>query len=168
MPQACLLRPSSQLEWHLCRWLLPYEQWPFHVNVNVNLDQRQIFTQGTFRNPCQFRRPRWVHMLVPRQILLQYPSGLLQLQDFSLTVLPFLQDKHHKLSIQVCHLCLLVTTWSPVPVAFFRRRLPQVICPPLALWRFQLLISPPLLWVRASPPPRRSQDSCCDSLRRIY
>ena len=126
MPQACSLRPSSQLEWHLRCWLLPYQQWPFHVNVNP--DQRQTFTWGTFRNPCQFRRPRWVHMLVHHQIFLQYPSGLLQLQDFSLTVLPFLQDKHHKLSFQVRHLCLLVTTRSPVPVAFF-----------------QLLISPPFV-----------------------
>ena len=67
-------------------------------------------------------------------------------------MLPFLQDKHHKLSFQVRHLCLLVTTRSPVPVAFFRRRLPQVICPPLALRRFQLLISPPLCCGSGIPP----------------
>ena len=78
------------------------------------------------------------------------PSGLLQLQDFSLTVPPFLQDKPNKLSFQVRHLFFLVTTRSPVPVAFFRGRLPPVMCSPLALRRFQLRISPLLLWVRAS------------------
>ena len=150
-PQACNLRPSSRLKWHLRRCLLPYQQWPFQLNVN--LDHRQTFTRGTFRNPCQFRRPRWVHMLVHRQIFLQYPRGLLQLRDFSLTVLPFLQDKHHKSSFQVRHLCLLVTTRSPVPVAFFRRRLPQVICPPLAHRRFQLLIPPPPFVVGRGIPP---------------
>ena len=115
-PRACSLRPSSRPEWHPRRWLLPYQQWPFPFNVNP--DQRQLFSRGTFRKPLWFRRPRWVHMLVRRQIFLQYPSGLLQLQDFSLTVPPFLQDKPNKLSFQVRHLCFLVTTRSPVPVAF--------------------------------------------------
>ena len=67
-------------------------------------------------------------------------------------MLPFLQDKHHKLSCQVRHLCLLVTTRSPVPVTFFRRRLPQVICPPLALRRLQQLIPPPLCCGSGHPP----------------
>ena len=146
-PRACSLRPFSRPEWHPRRWLLPYQQWPFPFNVNP--DQRHLFSQGTFRKPLWFRRPRWVHMLVRRQIFLQYPSGLLQLQDFSLTVPPFLQDKPNKLSFQVRHLCFLVTTRSPVPVAFFRGRLPPGMCS-LARRRFQLRISPLLLWVRAS------------------
>ena len=50
-PQACSLRPSSRLEWHLRRWLLPYQQWPFHLNVTP--DQRQTFSRGTFRNHCR-------------------------------------------------------------------------------------------------------------------
>ena len=36
-PQACLLRPCSRPEWHLRRSLLPYQQWPFQVNVSPDL-----------------------------------------------------------------------------------------------------------------------------------
>ena len=109
-------------------------------------------------------------MLVHRQIFLQYPSGLLQLQAFSLTVLPFLQDKQNNLSFQVRHLCFLValTTRSPVPVASFWGRLPPVMCPLLACRRFQLLISPPPFCCGSGLPSRGSQDSRCHSLRGIY
>ena len=110
------------------------------------------FHSGNFLQPLSVQAPSMGPYVGSSSNFLQYPNGLLQLQAFSLTVLPFLQDKHHKLSFQVRHLCLLVTTRSPVPVAFCRRRLPQVICPPLALRRFQLLIPPPFVVGPGIPP----------------
>ena len=126
----CLPHPRTSYG-HLHRWLLPYQQWPStststRTNVKFSLGELSatpVSSGALDGSICWF--------IVKSSS--STPIGLLQLQAFSLTVLPFLQDKHQKLSFQVRHLCLLVTTRSPVQVAFFQRRLPQVICPPLAL-----------------------------------
>ena len=126
------------------------------------------FHSGNFPQPLSVQAPSmgpYVGSSSNLSPVPQWPATTPGFQPYSAS---FSSRANTKLSFQVRHLCLLVTTRSPVSVAFFRRCLPQVICPPLALRRFQLLISPPLLWVQAPPLPRRSQDSCCDSLQGIY
>ena len=163
----CLPHPRTSYG-HLHRWLLPYQQWPStststRTNVKFSLGELSatpVSSGALDGSICWF--------IVKSSS--STPIGLLQLQAFSLTVLPFLQDKHQKLSFQVTP--SLFT--SNYPVAGPGSVLPASFAPgylsSASARRFQLLIPPPPtpLCCGSGHPPVASQDSCCDSLRGIY
>ena len=116
----------------------------------------------------QLRRPRWVHMLVSYQVVLQGPIGWQQLQDFSLPGPRFIQDKLAQQVIMPGTSSLVLSN----PVVGLSSVLPGssvpgYTSPPLASIRFQRLFPPPLC-CGARCASCGSQASRCDSLWAIY